>query len=195
MNHFESIGCVIMASGLGQRFGSNKLLTDFHGRPLYQYALEVTSMLKNRVVVTRHAPIAEYARSQNIPSILHQEPNRNDTVRLGLSALLDTRGCFFLPSDQPLLSRETFLDLLGHAQAQPDQIWRPACGDRDGSPMYFPSFLYEELLHLPEKKGGGYVMKQHPELLRRVAVTHEYELMDADTPEDLEQLARIFLKS
>lgn len=28
------IGCVIMASGLARRFGSNKLLADFGGRPL-----------------------------------------------------------------------------------------------------------------------------------------------------------------
>ena len=29
--HFPRPGCVIMASGLGKRFGGNKLMADFHG--------------------------------------------------------------------------------------------------------------------------------------------------------------------
>ena len=37
------VGCVIMASGLSRRFGSNKLLADFGGRPLLFRALEVTA--------------------------------------------------------------------------------------------------------------------------------------------------------
>ena len=35
-------GCVIMASGLGKRFGGNKLLARLKGRPLIQYALDAT---------------------------------------------------------------------------------------------------------------------------------------------------------
>ena len=34
------IGCVIMASGLARRFGSNKLLADFGGRPMLCRALD-----------------------------------------------------------------------------------------------------------------------------------------------------------
>ena len=37
------VGCVIMASGLARRFGSNNLLADFGGRPLLCRALEVTA--------------------------------------------------------------------------------------------------------------------------------------------------------
>ena len=33
-NALPSVGCVIMASGLARRFGSNKLLADFGGPPL-----------------------------------------------------------------------------------------------------------------------------------------------------------------
>ena len=53
-NALPSVGCVIMASGLARRFGSNKLLADFGGRPLLCRALEVTATpaLATRVVVT-----------------------------------------------------------------------------------------------------------------------------------------------
>ena len=48
------IGCVIMASGLARRFGSNKLLADFGGRPLLCRALDATDtpQLACRIVVT-----------------------------------------------------------------------------------------------------------------------------------------------
>ena len=50
-------------------------------------------------------------KAQGVPVLLHCLPGRNDTVRLGLSALLEQQpelsGCMFLPGDQPLLHRET----------------------------------------------------------------------------------------
>ena len=42
-NAHPPVGCVIMASGLARRFGSNKLLADFGDRPLLCRALEVTA--------------------------------------------------------------------------------------------------------------------------------------------------------
>ena len=42
-NALPPVGCVIMASGLARRFGSNKLLADVGGRPLLCRALEVTA--------------------------------------------------------------------------------------------------------------------------------------------------------
>ena len=100
------VGCVIMASGLARRFGSNKLLADFRGRPLLCRALEVTATpaLAARVVVTRSAGVKALCDAQAVPCLLHSLPGRNDTVRLGLEALLEQcpglAGCIFLPGDQ-----------------------------------------------------------------------------------------------
>ena len=33
---FETLSCIIMASGMSKRFGSNKLITAFNGRPLFE---------------------------------------------------------------------------------------------------------------------------------------------------------------
>ena len=38
---------------------------------------------------------------------------------------------------------------------------------------------------LAEGKGGGFLVKKYPERLRTVSVRDRYELMDADSPEDL----------
>ena len=111
--HFPKIGCVIMASGLGKRFGGNKLMADFHGKPMIQRALDASEgLFAKRVVVTRHEQVAALCRKQHVDVVLHDLPNRNDTVRLGLEALGDLDACMFLPGDQRFGhgSRVTFLE-------------------------------------------------------------------------------------
>mgnify|MGYP000072609981 CR=1 FL=1 len=118
MQMHASTGCVLMASGLSTRFGSNKLLAPFDGQPLLYRAFAATDtpQLSARIVVTRSAQVQALCKAQGVPVLLHALPGRNDTVRLGLSALLaqhpELTGCMFLPGDQPLLRRATVDQLL-----------------------------------------------------------------------------------
>lgn len=184
------LGCIIMASGLGKRFGANKLLADFAGQPMVQKILDATASLPHRVVVTRHPEIAELCRGQNIPVLLHDLPNRNDTVRLGVEALGACRHYLFCPSDQPLLQKATLERLILDAQAHPEAIGRLCWEDTVGSPVIFPGVLEEDLKNLPLGKGGGALIKKHPSLLRLVPASDPRELMDVDTPEDLDLLLK-----
>ena len=198
------VGCVIMASGLARRFGSNKLLADFGGRPLLCRALEVTATpaLAARVVVTRSAEVKALCDAQAVPCLLHSLPGRNDTVRLGLEALLEQcpglAGCIFLPGDQPLLQRETLEALItAFAQTQKEteraifRLGARAAHGPDtlvGSPVLFGSSFFSELLTLPENKGGNVLLKKYPAQVRTVYIADSAELLDADTPEVLQQL-------
>ena len=183
---FSKTGCVIMASGLGKRFGGNKLMADFRGRPMIQRALDATEgLFTRRVVVTRHESVAELCRGQNVEVVLHDLPNRNDTVRLGLEALGDLDCCMFLPGDQPLLRRETVALLLENRKENPNSILRPVYEDMEGSPVLFPSWAFPELKNLPEGKGGNVVIKNHPHEVIRVSVSDPFELADVDTRETL----------
>ena len=187
--YFPQTGCVIMASGLGKRFGGNKLMADFHGKPMIQRALDASETLfTKRVVVTRDERIAALCREQNVDVVLHALPHRSDTVRLGLQALGELDSCMFLPGDQPLLRRETVAMLLECRNEHPDCIIRPGYEDTEGSPVLFPSWAFPELLDLPEGKGGGVVIKNHLHAVYRVSVADPFELADADTPEMLETL-------
>lgn len=190
--YFPKTGCVIMASGLGKRFGGNKLMADFNGAPMIRYALDAVKGLFDRVVVvTRHENVAELCRKQGVEVVLHDLPYRNDTVRLGLEALGELDCCMFLPGDQPLLRRETVAMLLEHWKDNPDNIIRPAFEDSEGSPVLFPSWAFPELKNLPEGKGGGVVIKKHPNEVCRVLISNPFELADADTPETLELLRQL----
>ena len=187
--YFPKLGCVIMASGLGKRFGGNKLMADFHGKPMIRRALDATEgLFDKRVVVTRHESVAELVRERNVDVVLHDLPHRSDTVRLGLEALGELDGCMFLPGDQPLLRRETVAMLLEARKEEPDRILRPAYEDTEGSPVLFPAWAFPELKNLPEGKGGGFVIQNHPHDVCRVPIANPFELADADTPETLELL-------
>lgn len=187
--YFPKIGCVIMASGLGKRFGSNKLMAEFRGKPMIQRALDATEgLFSRRVVVTRQESIARLCKDQHVDVILHDLPHRSDTVRLGLETMTDCDCCMFLPGDQPLLRWETVALLLENWKNSPDQICRPAYEDTEGSPVLFPAWAFPELLNLPEGKGGNVVIQKYSHDICRVSISNPFELADADTPDMLTML-------
>lgn len=186
---FGNIGCVIMASGLGKRFGGNKLMADFQGQPMICRILDATEgIFAQRVVVTRSEEVAALCRERDIRTVLHDLPHRSDTVRLGLEAMPGIGRCMFAASDQPLLRKETIATLALASGNDPDPVWRTSCQGIPGSPVIFPSWTFPDLLALPEGKGGGIVVKKYPERLRTVNVRDMYELKDVDSPEDLTEL-------
>ena len=181
-----------MASGMSTRFGSNKLLAVFHGEPMIMRILRATEdLFTRRVVVTRHAEAADLCRLHGADVVLHDLPYRSDTVRLGLEAVGDVDCCMFCPADQPLLRRETISALLASAAADRDSIWRPCAAGEPGSPVLFPRWAFDQLLHLPEGKGGGYVIRQHLDHVRTVPVRDANELVDADDPETFSRLLQM----
>lgn len=192
MNKDISIGCVVMASGLGRRFGGNKLLHPFAGKPMIQWTLErIQGLFSRCVVVTRHPEISDLCVQMNIPTILHDLPHRSDTIHLGLESMAnELTGCMFCPGDQPLLSRESILSLMHAFIRDPEKIYRLG----NGMPAIFPAWTFAGLLSLPEGAGGNAIMKKYPEMVRSIAPMHPHELLDADTPDMLHELEEILLK-
>ncbi len=184
------IACVVLASGLGTRFGANKLLAPFQGEPLVQRILNITNNLfLQRIIVTRHAEIKKLCDEQRIPCLLHSEPYLSDTVRLGVQSILqqkqEVQGLLFATSDQPLLQQASLIRLCHSFLQQPHKIHRLYAGKTPGNPLIFPLSLANELQQLPQDKGGGVLAKKYPELVVRVPVQDKYELFDVDTQENL----------
>lgn len=188
------IGLVIMASGLGKRFGSNKLIEPLEEKPVIDWILDKTQFLfDKRIVVTRSEAVKERCVLHDIECIVHDLPYRSDTVRLGLLAMMDAGVdfCFFSPADQPLIKRETLTALTEQARRQNDRIIRPAYLDTVGAPIGFPQKYFEELLNLPEGKGGGFIAKKYPSEVSTIAIQNEWELWDIDTVSDMEKIKNV----
>lgn len=185
------IGCVILASGESVRFGSNKLLADFYGKPLLNRLLDALPGGLVTVVVTRSAAVCELAKAKGFRCLLHRQPEVRDTIRLGLSALPDTDGCLFCVGDQPLLTAETIKKVVDAYREDATRIVRAAYGDRQGNPVLFPPSLYSELETLAEGEAGVTVIRRHPDLVRTVQAAFAEELADVDTQEALEALQKL----
>ena len=124
-------------------------------------------------------------------------------MRLGLEALLSElpglAGCIFLPGDQPLLRKESLEAMARDFSALDEKErailrlgFRAKDGtERLGSPVLFGSSYFGALCSLPEGKGGGVVVRQHPESVRAVYAARQEELEDADTAEELERLRKL----
>ncbi len=188
----KNIGCVLMASGLGRRFGGNKLMASFAGGPMIYRVLDATDtpLIAGRVVVTRSGEVAALCRERGLEAVLHELPWRSDTIRLGLEALGDgLDGCLFCACDQPLLARTSVEELCRRFAEEPDCIWRLSYGGEPGSPILFPAGCFAALSALPEGKGGSYVFRSCPERVRLTEASSPWELRDVDTPEDLKELS------
>lgn len=106
-----------MASGVGARFGGNKLMAELCGAPLVGHVVRATDDLFNRrVVVTRHADVAALCETLGAQVILHDEPCRNDTVRLGMEAMDGCDTVTFVQGDQPFIRPASIVALLRAAE-------------------------------------------------------------------------------
>lgn len=191
-NPFGNIGCVVMASGLGKRFGGNKLMADFGGKPLINSILVATEdVFDDRVVVTKHKDIEKLCAEKGIKAILHNLPHRSDTIRFGVESVYGVDGIMFVPCDQPLLKKETVIALALAFKNDSTSIWRIACGETHGMPVIFPDWSFDELLKLENSQGGANVIKEHTESLRTLKIKDEYELKDVDTTDDLIELLKL----
>lgn len=205
-----------MASGLSQRFGSNKLLAEFKGRSLIEIILENTedicggntiqfakekgaseAFIENkqieikRLVLTRTKEVYEYCQNNDIDVILHQYPNRNEAVKLGIENMMDCDACIFCTCDQPLLSQDSINNIISDYISLGKGIYRLSFGEKVGNPILFSKEYFDELLNLPEKKGGAYIASKYPLEVICVAATSGWELYDVDTPDDLIKLSEV----
>lgn len=185
------LGAVLMASGAGQRFGSNKLLHPVDGVPMIKRAMTnlPAELFHRACVVSCYPEILALAGERGYVPVPNPDAaqGQSASVRLGLAALADMDGVLFCVCDQPWLRRDSVERLLADFSAHPGCIcalgWR---GER-GSPAVFPRELFPELLALAGDRGGGAVIRAHQDRLRLVEAHSSDELQDMDTPFDLMQ--------
>lgn len=188
-----NIGCVVLASGESVRFGSNKLLADFGGKPMLSHLLDILPESLQTIVVTRSEGVKALAEGKGFACILHHEPEVRDTIRLGLEALQDTDACLFCVGDQPLISRVTLERMLNGYQPERGMILRAGYAGNGGNPALFPRSMYPELMALGEGESGVTVIRRHMDHVVLEEVNDQWEMSDVDTPETLRMLESIYL--
>ena len=183
MDRREGCGCVVLAAGQGRRFGGDKLLAPFRGRPLIRWALDAvpTGETDRCAVVSGEEEVLRMAEEHGFLPVKNEAPELgvSHSLRLGLEALGECRWAAFLVADQPGLRRETVARAIRAAREAPDRIVALAWRGRQGNPRVFPAEFFPELMELTGDRGGSAVAARHPSRLLLVETERE-ELADVD---------------
>lgn len=184
----HKLGAVLMAAGLGRRFGGDKLFARIGNTTLIEHALALlpAALFKKTAVVSKDERILALAKQYGFTPVLNDAPEEgiSSSIRLGTNALEGLDAAMFFVCDQPNLSSETVRLLVGAFEETPDKIIVPEAKGKWGNPCIFPSSYFPELLALEGDTGGKAVIRKHPEAVRTIEVPEE-ELLDIDKKEDL----------
>ena len=114
--------------------------------------------------------------------MLHDDELRSESVRAGLSWGVERnwKGCLFLPGDQPLVSSDSFEAMVRafdeRGRKHPVRLAR---NGEPSSPVLFPAELFDALMCLEGKDGGGSILKGRVDVA--LVEARAYELWDVDT--------------
>lgn len=185
------LALIYMASGFGRRFGSNKLLYELQGRPLYQWGFvhlqEAAAVLKAQlIVVSSYGEILDWCKKQQALVVLNQESREGmaASLRLGVAAAGNAEAYAFFVADQPYLTAETILKFLQGFTASGCRCGCFNCGGVDGSPAVFAAVYRQQLLGLKGDRGARSLLRAEPENVWRFTAPVE-ELLDIDTLADV----------
>ncbi len=182
------VSAVLLAAGLGRRFGGEKLLHPVEGRALYLRAFEAVpaALFHQAAVVSGREEILTAARGGGYLPVSNPRPQEGQSlsVKLGLQAVwAEADGVLFAVCDQPWLRRESVEGLVTAWRGEPDRIFALSAQGRRGNPVIFPARFFPELAGLTGDVGGGTVLRRHPEALRLAEAGSPRELEDMDTPQ------------
>lgn len=168
------IACILLASGFGRRFGSNKLLYEIDGVPMYQYALHMLHTLSQQtidgqsiqvIVVSQYPSIEQHAQKLGMQAVHNADAVEGiaASVRHGVRAAQHADWLAFFTADQPELRAATVREFLTQAIHSGKPFASVASEGQPGNPTLFSGAWREQLLRLSGDTGGRKIMKQHPE--------------------------------
>ena len=192
----KEIGCILMASGLSERYGRNKLLEPMDGREIILHTagnLQAAGFMP--LAVTRSEEIRELMAREGIACVLHDRPKKSDTIHIGLENLEPGRaGFLFMPGDQPLVRPASLRKMAEQFSRCPERTIRLGFGGTPGSPVLFPAFCRDKLMAYTGDRGGMEVLKAERIPCDIVQAEEETELWDADTPESMEKIREAYFR-
>lgn len=194
---YGKISCIIMASGLSERYGKNKLLEKLGGREVILHtAGSLIGAGFSPVTVTRSTEVKALMDRKGFACVLHDGPKKSDTIHIGIGHTSpDAAGYLFMPGDQPLVRPESLKKMAEQFLRSPDRAVRLSFEGTPGSPVLFPTFCREKLMAYTGDRGGIEVLKAEHIPCDCVEAGAAWELWDVDTPESMEKVRKALAES
>ena len=195
---------LILAAGTATRFGSNKLLADFRGRPLLAHPLLAVAQAVRQgalaggfaVVPAGDEPITGLVRANGLVPVSNPNPSTGlaGSLQVGFAALMhsglnpEAQAALIVLGDQPGLTAQLVQALVTHWRATGCSV-RPrytAEPETPGHPVLLHRSLWAAALTVKGDRGFGAVLKAHQARVNSLEVAGANP--DIDTPDDLAAL-------
>ncbi len=194
---------LLLAAGPGRRFGSQKLLALWRGRPLLSHVLARMTALRDAGEISGATAVvdagdegpAALARQAGVTLVRNAHPERglSHSLRLGLGALAGLAtpppAALVFLGDQPAVPAEAVEEVLrawrlgGHAVVRPRYADAP---EEPGHPVLLDRDAWGLADRLTGDQGLGAALARAPQLVLHVDVDGGNP--DVDRPEDLRRL-------
>jgi molybdenum cofactor cytidylyltransferase len=197
---------LLLAAGASSRFGSQKLLALWRGRPLVGHVIALASTLRERglvggvtaVVRQGDEAVGALLRQSGVRLVPNADPQLglSHSLRLGLGALAGStptpEGALILLADQPATPLDAVEEVIRAWQLGGSAIVRPRYSEAPDEPGH-PVLLDRDAWGLAEglkgDQGLGAALARSPHLVLHVDVDGANP--DVDTPGDLSRLGLV----
>ena len=211
MDYKMKINLVLLAAGNSRRYGSNKLLYELDGKPMYRHVVDEITRLGGecdaldekavsgarifceKIVVSQYDGILEDLAMEGWTVVRNTEPELgiSKSLQLGISGSQTRADAWcFVVADQPYLKAETIEGLVQgflHAFLKDGKTCGCVkCGERMGNPCIFTRVHEEELMNLTGDVGGKKVLMRHLKECFFWETEEERELEDVDVKNSLD---------
>ena len=178
------VAALIVAAGLGRRFGRPKATAIFHGRPLLAHVTDLATAvgLSPVLAVVQPGPVVP----EGVTPIPNANPERglSSSLRLGIAAVPESHAALILLVDQPTMPVTSARAVLSARGTHP--IVAAEAGGRLAPPVLIEPEAFRWVAELRGDIGLREVFTAHPELVRSVVVPSHPP--DVDTVDDLARL-------
>lgn len=174
----DRVVAIVLAAGVGSRFGGRKLLAPIEGRPVLQHVLDRIAMAGiRRVIVVLGDDARELQATiawRDEERVVNPEPARGlaSSLHVGMAALpADTEAALIVLGDQPRMPVEAVTALLAAGVDARRPIAVPAYPrDAGRNPVLVGRGAFALAEAADGDRGLGPVLAAHPELVREVPV-------------------------